>query len=78
MNKLIQFPADDNGPRDLVARLKLHPGAIRVSELARILTMSRTTLYQMVEDGRIPHYRLGDSIRFDPVRVSNWLADQAA
>lgn len=73
-------PIDGRGdqPTDLVTRLKVHPGAIRVSELARILTMSRTTLYQMVEDGRIPHYRLGDSIRFDPVRVSNWLADQAA
>jgi len=63
-------------PTDLITRLRIHIGAIRVSELARILTMSRTTLYQMVDDGRIPHYRIGDSIRFDPVRISEWLAEQ--
>jgi len=66
----------ENSKADLVTRLKQRSGAIRVSELARILTMSRTTVYQMVEAGRIPHYRIGDSIRFDPVRIASWLAEQ--
>jgi excisionase family DNA binding protein len=38
--------------------------------------MSRTTVYQLVEAGKIPHYRIGDSIRFDPVRIASWLAEQ--
>ena len=66
----------ENSKADLVTRLKQRSGAIRVSELARILTMNLTTVYQMVEEGRIPHYRIGDSIRFDPVRVASWLAEQ--
>ena len=66
----------ENSKADLVTRLKQRSGAIRVSELARILTMSRTTVYQMVEAGKIPHYRIGDSIRFDPVRIASWLTDQ--
>lgn len=66
----------ENSKTDLVTRLEQRSGAIRVSELARILTMSRTTVYQMVEAGRIPHYRIGDSIRFDPVRIASWLAEQ--
>lgn len=69
-------PLQENSKADLVTRLKQHSGAIRVSELARILTMSRTTVYQLVEAGRIPHYRIGDSIRFDPVRIASWLAEQ--
>jgi len=66
----------ENSRADLVTRLKQHSGSIRVSELARILAMSRTTVYQMVEAGRIPHYRIGDSIRFDPIRIASWLAEQ--
>jgi excisionase family DNA binding protein len=72
----LTFMGKNDHPTDLVTRLKQHSGAIRVSELARILTMSRTTVYQLVEAGRIPHYRIGESIRFDPVRIASWLAEQ--
>ena len=71
----METPHDGN-TLPLIAQLRQHKGAIRVSELARILTMSRTTVYQLVEAGRIPHIRIGDSIRFDPVRIASWLAQQ--
>ena len=61
---------------DLISQLKQHKGAIRVSELARILTVSRTTVYSLINAGRIPHYRVGDCIRLDPVRIASWLAKQ--
>jgi excisionase family DNA binding protein len=35
--------------------------------------MGRSAVYEMASTGRIPHYRLGSTIRFDPAVVAAWL-----
>jgi excisionase family DNA binding protein len=47
-----------------------------LAELAKLLHCSRTTLYDMVERGRIPHLRVGSMLRFDPVATAQWLRER--
>jgi excisionase family DNA binding protein len=47
--------------------------AMKVKELAPMLDMSPTKLYNLARDGRIPSYRIAGSVRFDPHAVAVWL-----
>jgi excisionase family DNA binding protein len=50
--------------------------AMTVKELASLLRLSPTTVYEMARRAAIPHYRLAGSIRFDPCDVERWLRDR--
>lgn len=41
------------------------PLLIRVGEAARLIGVSRTTMYELINGGRIPVVRLGGSIRIN-------------
>jgi len=69
---VIQMP---DPQRDLASVLERNPGAITAQELARILGFGRTAIYEMAASGRIPHLRIGSSIRFDPYAVAQWLRE---
>jgi excisionase family DNA binding protein len=58
---------------DLPSRIAAHPGALRAADLVTLLGMSRSKVYEWVQSGRIPYFRIGDAIRFDPLRVAEWL-----
>jgi excisionase family DNA binding protein len=47
--------------------------ALTVSELAEILNVSRAFLYRLAASGRVPSFRVGTAVRFDPVSVAAWL-----
>jgi excisionase family DNA binding protein len=47
--------------------------AAEVAEWARI---SRWSVYRLAEIGRIPHMKIGSSLRFDPVAIQAWIADR--
>lgn len=51
--------------------------ALDVKELAPLLKMSSTKLYNMARGGRIPSYRIDGGVRFDPHAVAEWLKSQA-
>jgi len=36
-----------------------------VQEVAKLLRMSRQTVYNMVKSGAIPHFRVGNKVRFN-------------
>lgn len=56
----------DHGQRGL-------PHLIDVATLAEHLGLTERTIRRKVADGEIPHYKLGNSIRFDPVEIEAWL-----
>jgi excisionase family DNA binding protein len=62
-----------NTRSSLAGELEKIPHALRASELAMILSTSKMTIYRLVEQGAIPHFRLGGLIRFDPQAVADWL-----
>jgi len=46
---------------------------LRASELAKILSTSKMTIYRLVGQGAIPYFRVGGLIRFDPQAIADWL-----
>lgn len=39
--------------------------SLTVPEVAKMLRMSRQTIYNMVKSGDIPHFRIGNKVRFN-------------
>jgi putative molybdopterin biosynthesis protein len=39
--------------------------SMTVPEVAKLLRMSRQTIYNMVKAGDIPHFRVGNKVRFN-------------
>ena len=49
------------------------PHLIDVATLAVHLGLTERTIRRKVAQGEIPHYKIGNSIRFDPVEIEAWL-----
>lgn len=47
-------------------------------ELSAQLGISRSSVYRLVEDGEIPHYRVGGQLRFDVDQVLDALREEPA
>ena len=46
-----------------------------ITELAERLHIKPSALYAWVEQGKIPHLKLGRLVRFDPHEIDVWLHD---
>jgi len=44
-----------------------------VSEIAALLAVSERQVYKLAVEGRIPCFKIGNSIRFDPSAIAAWL-----
>jgi excisionase family DNA binding protein len=47
--------------------------AITANELASYLAVSPITVYKMAKAGRLPCFRVGTAVRFDPRAIAEWL-----
>jgi excisionase family DNA binding protein len=47
--------------------------ALTAEDLSKLLAISEPTVYKMVKNGSMPHYRIATLIRFDPKQISEWL-----
>lgn len=43
------------------------------SEVAEILSMSTHRIYELTRRGILPHTRIGRQIRYDPMRLREWI-----
>jgi excisionase family DNA binding protein len=43
-----------------------------------LLNVSENTLYKYCREGRIPHFRVGNAVRFRRSVLAEWIADQEA
>jgi excisionase family DNA binding protein len=50
--------------------------ALTADELARVLSVSRITIFKQAKAGRIPSFRIGTCVRFDPKTTADWLRRQ--
>ena len=57
----------------LVETLKSKTGALKVAEIAGLLSVTPQQIYKMAASGSIPSFRLLGSVRFDPDEVAAWL-----
>jgi excisionase family DNA binding protein len=60
----------------LVDRIERIDNAFTAKELARLLNVSRITIFKLAAAGRIPSFRIGTSVRFNPKLVAEWLRRQ--
>jgi excisionase family DNA binding protein len=47
--------------------------ALKADELARLLSVSRITIFKQAKAGRIPCFRIGTAVRFCPKTIAEWL-----
>ena len=50
--------------------------ALTAKELASFLSVSEITIFKHAAAGRIPSFRVGTCVRFDPRTVAQWLRAQ--
>ena len=70
------MPIDRSHPQTLAERIDAIGHALTVKELASMLSISATNLYNQARAGRIPSLRIAGSIRFDPHLTAVWLRDR--
>lgn len=51
---------------------------VNVNDICAILAVKPSTVYKWVYEGRIPHYKIGRLVRFDPVEIDRWVGKQKA
>ena len=52
--------------------------ALTAEDLARMLSVSKVAIYKYAAEGKIPSFRIGTSLRFDPHSVAAWLRARGA
>jgi excisionase family DNA binding protein len=60
-------------PLSLADRIERIERALTANELAEMLTVSKITIFKQAKAGRIPSFRVGSCVRFDPHSVARWL-----
>jgi len=58
---------------NLADSLDVRTTALTVAELAELLSISERQLYKLAASNRIPSFKIGGSVRFDPAVVAVWL-----
>ena len=46
---------------------------LSVDQAARVLGLGKPTLYRLTSSRRIPHYKVGGKLLFDPHKLQLWL-----
>ena len=75
MRTIHNFVGKTTGLADFIDRW---PRALRVNEIAAILSISERQVYKLSKERRIPSFRIGGSIRFDPSVIANWLRQKSS
>jgi excisionase family DNA binding protein len=57
----------------LADRIERFERALTADELASLLSVSKVTIFKQAKAGRIPSFRIGTCVRFDPHAVARWL-----
>ena len=52
--------------------------ALTVADIAQLLNISERQVYKLAAEHRIPCFKIGGSIRFDPLAVAVWLRQKMA
>jgi excisionase family DNA binding protein len=60
-------------PMSIPAILRSRRAAWTAEELAELLSLKKTTIYDMAKTGRMPSLRIGSNVRFDPATTAAWV-----
>jgi excisionase family DNA binding protein len=62
----------------ILKKLRERTEPLNVGDLAQLLNVTQTTVLRWVRRRQIPAVRIGDTIRFDPGMLADWVELQAA
>jgi excisionase family DNA binding protein len=51
-----------------------HPQLLTIDQLAQRLGITVRHVRRLVADKRVPYYKVGRLVRFDPAEITDWLA----
>lgn len=57
---------------------KSRDSVMTIDELARYLKVSKSTLYKLAQEGKLPGQKVGRHWRFHIAVIDRWLGDRAA
>jgi excisionase family DNA binding protein len=57
----------------IISHIRSRRSAWTADQLAALFEMSSKTIYKMAASGRIPSFRIGGVVRFDPGATADWL-----
>jgi excisionase family DNA binding protein len=57
----------------IASRFAAYEHALKIEEVAEVLTLSKKTVERMARDGRIDgSFKIGNQVRFDPRKLAEW------
>jgi excisionase family DNA binding protein len=59
--------------RSLPELIEVFNHALTAKDLAKLLQVSVVTIYKLAKASKIPSFRIGTAVRFDPHAVARWL-----
>jgi excisionase family DNA binding protein len=59
--------------RSLPEQLEKTAHALTAKNLAQLLQVSQVTIYKLAKAHKLPSFRIGTAVRFDPRTVARWL-----
>jgi excisionase family DNA binding protein len=62
-----------SGKKEHFSGLRGRNKAMTVEDVAALLNVSPRHVYKLVQDGILPHFKVGSSVRFDPDKMADWL-----
>jgi excisionase family DNA binding protein len=68
--------SEDAENKQVSALPAVEPLLVRVEEAARILCLSRSTIYEMMDSGELPSIRRGRARRILVTAISEWVNRQ--
>jgi excisionase family DNA binding protein len=63
-------------PLTLADRIERFERAMTARQLASLLAVSTIVVYKLAKSNRLPSFRIGTCVRFDPKAVAIWLRGQ--
>ncbi len=69
--------AISNPPISLAEQIERIERALSVTEVARLLSLCRASVYRYIEAGIIPAFRIGTTLRIDPKMLAHSLRQRA-
>lgn len=56
----------------IASRFAAFDHALNINEVADVLGLNKKTIERMARAGRIPSFKIGNQVRFDPRNLAEW------
>jgi excisionase family DNA binding protein len=65
------------GGATIGSTIRSRPTAWSADEFAELIDISKQHIYKLAKAGRMPSYRIGGAVRFDPQELADWWDEKA-